>query len=133
MTSVAFPFSVGENYPEKEIIKALAIGARGGIRLSKKNNMIILFFKAHSNRTTLDRGRNVYNDKFDQTTGTCYYTGTGQTGDQTFENPHNRWLRDAKDEGREIHIFRQHQEGGLYEYLGKFDVQEMIPTRSKLT
>lgn len=56
--------------------------------------------------------------------GFVTYTGTGQTGDQTFENPRNRWLRDAKDGGREIHIFRQHQEGGPHEYLGKFEVQD---------
>lgn len=124
MISTAFPFSISENYPEREIIKALAIGARGGIRLSKKNNIIVLFFKAHTDRTTLDGGRNVYNDRFDKSSGLCHYTGTGQIGDQTFDNPRNRWLRDAKEDGREIHLFIQHQEGGLHEYLGKFGVQD---------
>jgi len=120
--SSTFPFSINENYPEREIIKALAIGARGGIRLSRKNNIIVLFFKAHSDRTPSDGGRNVYEDKFDEPSGLCYYTGTGQIGDQTFDNPRNRWLRDAKEDGHEIHIFRQHQEGGLHKYLGKFEV-----------
>ena len=124
MINEAFPFSINENYPEREIVKALAIGARGGIRLSKKNNIIVLFFKAHSNRTSLNEGRNVYNDEYDKSSGLCHYTGTGQFGDQTFDNPHNRWLRDAKEDGREIHLFRQYQEGGLHEYLGKFEVQD---------
>jgi hypothetical protein len=124
MISTGFPFSINENYSEREIIKALGIGARGGIRLSRKNNIVVLFFKPHTGRMTLDGGRNVYNDKFDESSGLCYYTGTGQIGDQTFDNPRNRWLRDAKEDGREIHLFVQQQEGGLHKYIGKFEVQD---------
>ena len=121
-----FPFSIKEFYDEKEIVRALAIGARGGIRLSKRNGIIVLFFKAHTQKAKTDGGRNIYEDHFDTSTGFYYYTGSGQKGDQSFKNPRNRWLRDAKKEGRQIHLFRQYEEGGQHEYLGKFEVYDYV-------
>lgn len=131
MISAGFPFSINENYSEREIIKALGIDARGGIRLSKKNNIIVLFFKPHTGRMTSDGGRNVYNDEFDESSGLCYYTGMGQIGDQTFDNPHNKWLRDAKEEGREIHLSYNNWKADCISMLENLKYVTMIPTKNR--
>ena len=80
---------------------------------------------------TSDGGRNVYNDKFDESSGLCYYTGTGQIGNQTFDNPHNRWLRDAKEEGREIHLSYNNWKADCISMLENLKYVTMIPTKNR--
>lgn len=119
-------FQVGEFYHHDDIWKPLDLGWSGGIRTSVKNKLVILFWNAPSEdiqkEKSDDYGRvNIYEDSFDEKTGLYRYIGEGKEGNQTLTRG-NKAIVDAKENGRTIHLFHQHEKNGKHEYLGEMEL-----------
>jgi len=98
----------------------------GGIRVSKKNNLMVLFWNAPSEDPQKERddeyGRvNIYKDSYDKKTGLYRYIGHGQSGNQKLERG-NKAIVEAKKMGRTIHFFRQYETDGKHEYIGEVEL-----------
>ncbi len=63
----------GQNLSNDEIVAKFGVGNMGGIRYSAKNNCIVL----------CDTESGHYTDEIDKEFQIIYYTGEGQTGDQS--------------------------------------------------
>jgi len=102
-------------YPKKQIWKAFGVSNRGGIRINKRKNLLVLFFDAshHSN---------IYDDYFDHSKGLFHFTGSGQKGNQTLASKGNYWLHNAKKNDTKIHFFWQHDLGLIHQYVGEVEV-----------
>ena len=129
-------FQIGHLYHHDEIWKPLGIGFSGGIRASIKNKLVVLFWNAPSEDPQKEKddafGRvNIYEDYFDEKTGLYHYIGEGQVGDQTLDSGSggNKRIVKAKEMGRTIHLFRQHEYDGKHEYLGEVELVETQTTR----
>jgi len=70
----------GQNLTNDEIVAKFRVGNMGGIRYSAKNNLIVLF----------DTESGHYKDEIDKEFQIIYYTGEGQTGDQTLTGGNQR-------------------------------------------
>ena len=117
-------FKKGELYHRDIIRQKLNLGFSGGIRSSVKNNLVILFWNAPSDsvdQTDSEFAPNIYQDSFNSETGLYHYIGEGQIGDQTLDSGSggNKRIVDAKEQGRTIHLFHQHDKKGKHEYLGQ--------------
>ena len=122
-------FQIGHLYHHDEIWKPLGIGFSGGIRASIKNKLVVLFWNAPSEDPQKEKddafGRvNIYEDYFDEKTGLYHYIGEGQSGDQTLDSGSggNKRIVKAKEMGRTIHLFHQHEYNGKHEYLGEVEL-----------
>jgi len=74
-----FPFVINKFYNKEEIWRGLGVGARGGIRVNKGKNFVVVFSDVKSDRISMaDYGRNVYADYYDSASGLYKYTGEGQ-------------------------------------------------------
>jgi len=129
-------FKIGQFYHHDEIWKPLNLGWAGGIRASAKNKIVILFWNAPSPDPQRDRDDefarvNIYEDHFDSKTGLYHYIGEGQVGDQKLESGSggNKRIVKAKEIGRTIHLFHQHEYDGKHEYLGEVELVETQTTR----
>tara|TARA_B100001123_G_scaffold697_1_gene943 strand:- start:728 stop:3151 length:2424 start_codon:yes stop_codon:yes gene_type:complete len=129
-------FKIGQFYHHDEIWKPLNLGWAGGIRASAKNKLVILFWNARSPNLQRDRDDefarvNIYEDHFDSKTGLYHYIGEGQVGDQKLESGSggNKRIVKAKEIGRTIHLFHQHEYDGKHEYLGEVELVETQTTR----
>ena len=70
----------GQNLTNDELVTKFGVGNMGGIRYSSKNNLLIL----------CDTESGHYNDEIDKESEIIYYTGEGQTGDQTLSGKNQR-------------------------------------------
>ena len=118
----AFAFIEGNFYNKEEIWPKFKVGARGGIRPSKQDNLVVVFIDAPSDRKITDFGRNIYADGYDGSKRLYRYTGEGQSGDQEFTRG-NKWLRDAAAKGTQIHLFHQNEHGKKHQYIGQVTVR----------
>ncbi len=119
-------FEIGKFYHHDDIWKPLDLGWSGGIRTSLKNKLVILFWNAPSEdiqkEKSDDYGRvNIYEDSFDEKIGLYRYIGEGKEGNQTLTRG-NKAIVDAKQNGRTIHLFHQHEKNGKHEYLGEMEL-----------
>ena len=119
-------FNIGEFYHHDEIWKPLDLGWSGGIRNSVKNKLVILFWNAPAENIQKEKddefGRvNIYEDSFDEKTGYYRYIGEGKEGNQTLSRG-NKSIAEAKNNGRTIHLFHQHERNGKHEYLGEVEL-----------
>ena len=126
-------FKKGEFYHRDIIRQKLDLGFSGGIRSSVKNNLVILFWNAPSdsvNQTDSEFAPNIYQDSFNSETGLYHYIGEGQVGDQTLDSGSggNKRIVNAKEQGRTIHLFHQHDKKGKHEYLGQV---ELVDTKKE--
>ena len=120
-------FKKGELYHRDIIRQKLDLGFSGGIRASVKNNVVVLFWNAPSdNVDQSDDGfaPNIYEDYFNAETGLYHYIGEGQIGDQTLDSGSggNKRIAKAKEQGRTIHLFHQHNKKEKHEYLGQVEL-----------
>jgi 5-methylcytosine-specific restriction protein A len=116
-----FPFQVNKFYEKKNVWRRLGVAGQGGIRPNKILNFVVVFFDIPKSKPVPGRSHNIYADFYDRTSGLYRYTGEGQKGDQTLARG-NLWLADAKKRGTKLHFFKQHNLGGLHEYLGEVEV-----------
>ena len=118
-----FPFTPGEFYEHDDIWPKLKIGNRGGIRPSNENKIVVIFWNARDEQRndTSDSLSNIYNDRYEQESGLIYYTGEGQEGDQTLGGNNGR-IANAKQNGDEIHLFRQYQARHPRQYMGEVEL-----------
>jgi hypothetical protein len=102
-------------YDKKFIETELGIGAFGGIRPNKKENLVAVFFDSHPGKKISDYGRNVYQDHYDEQLGLYFYTGQGQKGDQELMSRGNKWLFDSISNAQiKVLLFRQYQPKGKH-------------------
>ena len=119
----SFPFIPGQFYNHDDIWPKLKIGNRGGIRPSNENKIVVIFWNARNEKQndTSDSMSNIYLDRYDQESGLIYYTGEGQEGDQTLGGNNGR-IANAKQNGDEIHLFRQYQARHPRQYMGEVEL-----------
>ena len=80
-----------------------------------------MFMGAPNNPRKNDDGmdrRNIYEDLL--INGIYHYIGHGK-GDQKLER-NNKSLANAKEDGRTIHLFHQHEINGKHEYVGEVEL-----------
>lgn len=88
-------FRLGQVYKREELMNAFKGAFQGGINICKATNTIVITSKHTGNR--------IYDDKlFDG--DVMLYTGEGQVGDQKMWKG-NKAIYEAKDLGRDIHLF----------------------------
>ena len=88
---------------------------------------VFVFFPPHQKERDDEFSRvNIYEDHFDEKTGIYHYIGEGQSGNQTLESGSggNKRIVKAKEMGRTIHLFHQHEIDGKHEYLGEVELVE---------
>ena len=106
----------GQNLTNDELVEKFGVGNMGGIRYSAKNNLIVL----------CDTESGHYNDEIDKEFQIIYYTGEGQTGDQTLVGG-NRRIADSENTSM-FYFLEVPQEAGqnkrgalgkIYRFVGK--------------
>lgn len=53
MKSKQFPFAINKFYNKEEIWRGLEVGARGGIRVNKEKNFVVVFSDVKSDRISM--------------------------------------------------------------------------------
>ena len=91
-----------------------------------KINLLFYFWNAPAENIQKEKddefGRvNIYEDSFDEKTGYYRYIGEGKEGNQTLSRG-NKSIAEAKNNGRTIHLFHQHERNGKHEYLGEVEL-----------
>jgi len=114
-------YTLNEFYPKSRIWRDFNVGNRGGIRPNRANNFVIVFLDAPTPNPKPGHDHNIYQDRYDPSTGVYLYTGRGQEGNQVPTGP-NAWLINATKNNSTIHFFRQYFLGGLHQYIGKVKV-----------
>ncbi len=127
-------FDIGKFYHHDDIWKPLDLGWSGGIRTSVKNKLVILFWNAPAEDIQKEKndeiGRvNIYEDSFDEKTGLYRYIGEGKEGNQTLSRG-NKAIEKAKENGRSIHLFHQHERNAKHEYLGQVELVGVPETQT---
>ena len=120
-------------YHHDKIWIPLGLGYGGGIRASNKNKLIILFWNVPSEDPQKERddefGRvNIYEDSYDEKTGLYHYIGEGKIGNQKLDRG-NKGIVTAKEMGRTIHLFHQHENDGKHEYIGEVELVDQPETQ----
>ena len=101
-------FIIGNIYKREDLLSAFKGAFQGGINICKKTNTVVI--------TSLHTGNRIYDDKlFDG--DVMYYTGEGQRGNQKLWKG-NKAIYEAKDMGRDIHLFVRFKKTE-YTYYGK--------------
>ena len=127
-------FKKGELNHRDIIRQKLDLGFSGGIRSSVKNSIEVIFWNAPSDnvdRADSEFAPNIYQDSFNSETGLYHYIGEGQIGDQTLDSGSggNKRIVNAKEQGRTIHLFHQHDKKGKHEYLGQVELADIKKER----
>ncbi|MBI1663632.1 MAG: hypothetical protein IS860_09125 [Nitrosopumilus sp.] len=118
----SFPYVKNEYYVQKEIRNRLGLGLMTGINLKKESDMIVVFRNAHilkPNQT------NIYLDKYDENTGIYRYVGKGLIGNQNM-TAENEYLKNAKQNGYNVHLFWQQNANSDHQYVGKVGVEGIV-------
>lgn len=103
----------GSIYTNDDICKNFNVYSRGGIRVNKWNRKLVLISN-YVNSTY----KNFWEDN------TLYFTGIGQVGRQKDYYYPNRYLRESKNNGFEIHLFEVMQKDE-YTYRGKMELKSV--------
>lgn len=95
----------------KEITEIFRCQFEGGIRKSKKLNLLVL---------VSDPKYGLYNNRWED--DTLYFTAIGRKGDQTLDAPwQNRELADYKENGQKLYLFEK-LKPSHYKYKGEVEV-----------
>lgn len=86
--------TIGDTISHRQLVDIFEVSYSGGMRRSKKNNSLVLI----CNHT-----EGLYDDRWDN--DVLYYTGMGQTGDQTLEGNQNKTLFESRTNGIEVYLF----------------------------
>lgn len=100
---------LGQILTNEELCTTFGVGNCGGMRRSKKNNLLIL---------VTDPFKALYEDKWID--GVLHYTGMGQKGDQE-DRFQNKTLRLAKESGIDVYLFESYRPKE-YTYLGPVEL-----------
>ena len=100
---------IGQILNNEELHTTFEVGNCGGMRRSKKNNLLVL---------VTDPFKALYEDKWID--GILHYTGMGQKGDQE-DRSQNKTLRLAKDSGIDVYLFESFRPKE-YTFLGRVEV-----------
>ena len=104
-------FKLGKIYKREDLMSAFKGAFYSGINICTRTNTIVITSKHTGNR--------IYDDKlFDG--DVMYYTGEGQVGDQRMWKG-NQAIYEAKDRGRDIHLFVRFKPTE-YTYFGIVDL-----------
>lgn len=74
MENFKLPFKIGQIIKNQELTKKFEVGNSGGMRYSKKNNILVII---------CDHTKNLYDDKWKG--DILHYTGMGKKGDQDLD------------------------------------------------
>ncbi|MBT3761272.1 MAG: hypothetical protein HOF89_01625 [Candidatus Nitrosopelagicus sp.] len=111
-------FKVHQFYHHEKIYQTISgIGAGGGIRPSKDFPIIVVFRRMQN-----EDEENVYDDNYDEKTGIFHYNARGSGGAEQLEISQNQEIVNAKENGKTIIFFNQHENKGEYEYLGEVEL-----------
>lgn len=106
-------FQVGESYSRVKSIHDVYGGQRqSGIVTPKSGSLIFLF----TGRAGEQHG---YSDGWDKS-GVFHFTGEGQVGPMQFVRG-NRAVRDHALNGKDLLLFEETKQSGMYRYMGRFD------------
>lgn len=112
--STSGPFVVGKTYKRTDIHDEYGGKRQSGIAPCSEYPFVLIF--------TGERGEEFgYEDEF-LDDGTFIYTGEGQEGDMTWDHG-NRAIRDHKEEGRQLHLF-ENQDNGYVTYVGEYEYED---------
>lgn len=102
---------IGEVVTNDKINEIFGVDKQQGIRTSKKHNYIVIVSKNFNGQ---------YDDQW-KDDYLIYYTGVGQSGDQTIEKGRNKTLANANNDHKEIFFFES-EKAGEYVYRGLCDL-----------
>ncbi|MHA2245260.1 MAG: hypothetical protein ACXADY_09875 [Candidatus Hodarchaeales archaeon] len=110
---------IGAFYLNEEMKKMTNVSPQGGIRISRSQKFhpeghIVICAKLSS--------QTIYSDHFDEE-GLLHYTGEGQKGDQTLTKG-NKAIYESNQTGKLIFLFKKHNEGGNWEFMGPVKFQD---------
>lgn len=101
---------IGTILNNKEITEIFHCQYEGGIRKSKKLNLLVLIN---------DPKYGLYQNRWEE--DTLYFTAIGRTGDQTLEKPwQNRELNHYKENNQKLYLFEK-LKPSHYEYKGEVE------------
>ena len=126
-------FSLGHFYKRDDIRKKLQLSNMGGIRVGRKQNIIVLFWNPKEEKTLkkyddTKNASNIYHDYYDQQTGLYNYTGAGQSGDQELSRV-NKSLAESKENNIPVYLFRQYIPKENLEFLGQVELTTIKKSR----
>jgi len=126
-------FSLGQFYKRDDIRKKLQLSNMGGIRVGKKQNIIVLFWNPKEEKTKSKKldtfGQpNIYHDYYDQQTGLYNYTGAGRYGDQELSRV-NKSLAESNENNIPVYLFRQYIPKENLEFLGQVELTTIKKSR----
>lgn len=111
MTKKIENLEIGTSLNNKEITEIFHCQYEGGIRKSKKMNLLVLIN---------DPKYGLYNNRWED--DTLYFTAIGRTGDQSLEKPwQNRELNHYKENEQKLYLFEK-LKPSHYEYKGEVEV-----------
>lgn len=102
----------GESIDNLKLCEIFKCSSQGGMRKSNKNSTLVLI----SNRV-----KSIYEDRWEGKT--LYYTGMGQTGDQSLMNYQNKTLLESNKNGVRVFLFEVFKEK-QYIYQGEVKLVE---------
>ncbi len=94
----------------KDIQKRFSVSNQGGMRRSKKNNVLVLISNPYTG---------LYEDRWEG--DILHYTGMGQLGDQSINSRQNKTLAESRQNGVCIHLFEARAER-QYTYIGQVEL-----------
>lgn len=100
------PFLIGAPVNNYRLMEVFQCGFFGGIRYSKETSTIVLI---------TDPIKGPYEDRWEG--GILYFTGAGQTGDQSLDSAQNRRLAKSEENSIERYLF-EHLRISAYTYRG---------------
>lgn len=114
----AWSLDRGQVILRKELHARFGGSKQGGVSPSAKTPNILIFTDPKVGE------QHGYRDQFDEASGTLFYTGEGQRGDQRFLGG-NRAIRDHRETGQSLRVFEG--SSGQVRYLGEFAIDEAAP------
>ena len=97
----------GQKFTNNQVSEFFQCSTQGGMRRSLKTNSLVLI----SNKV-----KSIYQDRI--IGNNIYYTGMGQTGNQSLNGTQNKTLNESHSNGVNIHFFEVLEEK-VYEYIGE--------------
>ncbi|MFX1284514.1 MAG: HNH endonuclease [Promethearchaeota archaeon] len=115
---------IGKFYLNDEIHNLMKVSPQGGIRVSTSpkyhpNGHIVICVKP--------KAETIYIDHFDET-GNFHCTGEGQAGNQSLTKG-NKAIYESKQSGKLIFLFKKHNEGGKWEFMGQMGFNDFYTSQ----
>jgi 5-methylcytosine-specific restriction enzyme A len=104
------PLIPGDEITNGKLVRIFQCSSQGGMRRSLKTGTLVVV----SNHVS-----SIYGDRWEK--DVLYYTGMGQTGDQSLKGNQNKTLYESRTNGVEVHLFEVFK-NGRYTYAGEVEL-----------